>query len=472
MSATIITNYKCDLALNLVSTSSAIVVVMKTKIRIYSYLWYALYAAGVLAIMIFWYRATGRTSTPDVSSVELAIGNITGLVGSYAVLWQLVLLSRLTFLENVFGLETITRLHKWNGYAALILLTLHAVFLTLGFAAGNHTGIWAQIIDFLTNWEDVLKATVALAMLIGIVFISIGIVRRGLKYETWFYIHLTTYIAIILGFSHQLSVGSDFVGNPAFKVFWYAIYALAAGAIIVYRAGRPTWLVYKHRFTVAKIVPETPDITSIYITGRQLEQFKYEPGQFIIWRFLTSKFWMQAHPFSISVAPNGKYLRLSFKAVGDFTHELSGIKVGSLVSVDGPHGNFTASRHSGPKLLLIAGGSGITPIRSMLGQMPDSVANVVLVYAARTRADLAFKAELDKLVSRAGGQVHYVLSNEEAPGFASGIIDEANLAKLVPDAAEREVMLCGPVPMMDGVTAALRQRGVPKKHIHTERFAY
>jgi predicted ferric reductase len=434
--------------------------------------WYALYAAGAVIILGFWWQASGHATLATASSLDIAAGNVTGLLGTYAILWQLVLLGRLPFLERVFGLERLTWLHKWNGYLALTLILLHTWYLILGFALAEHHDLLKQTLDFMFNWEDVLKATIATVLLLIIVPMSIGIVRRGFKYETWYYVHLFTYLAILLAFSHQLSVGSDLAGNTRFQIFWWAIYALSVGALAWWRLVWPCYLVYKHRFQVQKIVRETHNMVSVYITGRLLDQLPYQPGQFMIWRFLDGMRWWQAHPFSISVAPNGRYLRLTAKMVGDFTRALPALAPGTWVSIDGPHGNFTADRLSSPKLLLIAGGSGITPIRSLLERLPQFAQDVVVIYAARTVADLALHTEIEALAAHSGAKVEYILSNESVPRMAHGLLGDDHLRALVPDVASREVMLCGPPAMMDAVSATLKRAGIPAAAIHTERFAY
>lgn len=440
--------------------------------RLWHWFWHGLYSLGIVTILVFWWQASGKHTLATASSVNIAAGNLTGLIGTYAILWQLVLLGRLPFLERHFGLEKLTWLHKWNGYLALTLILAHTVFLIIGFSLAEHVGLLKQTLDFMLNWEDVLKATLATILLIIIVPMSIGIVRRGFKYETWYYVHLFTYLAILLAFSHQLSVGSDLAGNKPFQVYWYGLYVLSVGTLLVYRFIRPAYLVYKHRFQVDKVVPETADMVSVYVKGRKLDQLTYQPGQFMIWRFLDKDHWWQAHPFSISVAPNGRYLRFTAKMVGDFTRTLASLPRGTWVSVDGPHGNFTPDRLSNTNLLLIAGGSGITPIRSMLEHLPPTVKNVVVVYAVRSQADLALRTEVETLAARAGAQVKYLLSNENTPGFATGFLDDANLRSLVPDAASREVMLCGPPAMMDAVARTLIRAGIKPAAIHTERFAY
>ena len=435
-------------------------------------LWYLVYAFGVAAILVFWWRATGHATIGTTYSVNLAIGNITGLIGAYAILWELVLLGRLPVLENVFGMEKLTVLHKWNGYTALTLILVHALTLTIGFAAADHYSLLHQFLAFNTTWADILKSTVGTILLIVIVGMSVGIVRRGYKYETWYYVHLFTYLAILLAFGHQFSDGSDFVGQPLFIVFWRDLYIVTAALLLFFRFFRPVYLMFRHQFKVARVVQETPDVVSVYISGRHLDKFKFVPGQFVIWRFFTKDGWWQAHPFSFSTAPNPKYLRLTAKAVGDYTKTLPSLRPGTWVSVDGPHGNFTTSRLTMPSLLMIAGGSGITPIRAMLERLPAVVKDLVVIYAVRTRRDLALAKEIEPLVAARGGQVKYLLSKEQAPGFGHGILNSANLDHLVPDVASREIMLCGPPAMTDSVVAMLKKRGIDHHHIHTERFAY
>lgn len=438
--------------------------------RLSQLFWFGVYAVGMAVMLAFWWNISGHKTNSDWYSIELALGHVTGLIGTYCVIWQVLLMSRLVPLEDAFGLERVDWLHKWNGYTALTLLLLHTYFLIDAYAIIDKLGFIAQFVDFNVNWEDMLKATLGMTLLTTIVFISIGIVRLRLKYETWFYVHLFVYLAILLAFSHQLSVGADFIGQPAFVAYWWTLYAFATSAIVFFRVGQPVYLLWRHRTRIDRIVHETPDIVSIYVTGRHLDELKYRPGQFMIWRFLTNRHWAQGHPFTISVAPNGQYLRLTAKQVGDFTKSLDLLVPGDWVLLDGPHGHFTPEQLSNPKLLLIAGGSGITPIRSMLEQLPSGVQDVVVLYAARTQADLALRSELETLITRYHGTIRYVLSNETAPGFTTGVLDDANLRALVPDAASREVMLCGPPGMMKAVAKTLHAQGV--KTIHTERFAF
>ena len=94
------------------------------------------------------------------------------------------------------------------------------------------------------------------------------------------------------------------------------------GLVLVFRVGHPIVRSLRHDLRVANVVEEAPGVVSIYVTGRDLERLPVASGQYFLWRFLTRDGWWKAHPFSISAAPNGQYLRTTVKALGDWSAEL------------------------------------------------------------------------------------------------------------------------------------------------------
>src|SRR5262249_62046917 len=134
---------------------------------------------------------------------------------------------------------------------------------------------------------------------------------------------------------------------------------------------------------------------------------------------------------------------------------------------EGAFGVFTESaRRRREKVLLIAGGIGITPIRSMVEQMRG---DVVVLYRAVADEDLIFKGELDELAARSGLVVHYVVGDHRGDG--ARLLSPEHLRQLVPDVADRDVFLCGPPAMTDVIGRNLLATGVPRRHVHIERFA-
>ena len=137
---------------------------------------------------------------------------------------------------------------------------------------------------------------------------------------------------------------------------------------------------------------------------------------------------------------------------------------------DGPHGAFTAAARRRPRVALIAGGVGITPIRALLEDLPGDPGDITLVYRALREDDVILRAELEELAQRRGVEVHYVLGDHRGPGAAE-LLSAEHLALLVPDIALRDVYVCGPPAMADATGASLRRAGVPRRQVITERFA-
>lgn len=429
---------------------------------------YVFALSNLLVIFYFWLPNSNLTST--TAGFLISLGRLFGLLAVYFVLLQFLLIGRAPWLEKVFGLDQLSRMHHLNGFLSIFFITLHPVFLSIGYGLVSNTGYINQLLLFLTNFEDVLGAFVAVILFITIIFFSIHIVRAKLKYEAWYFIHLLNYLAIFFAWGHQLKNGADFQTSKLFVFYWYGLYAVVFGNHLVFRFLRPLYLFNKHKFFVEKTVEETPDSTSVYISGENLKDFKIEPGQFMILRFLSKKLWWQAHPFSLSRAPNGKNLRVTIKNVGDFTSQIGNIKNGTRVIIDGPYGKFI-ERHEPRKILLIAGGIGITPIIALIEAMSKHKKDIVVLYGNKQEKDIVFKKELDRLRKRYKFPSHFFLSKERKKGFEHGRIDKPKVAKLVEDVQNRSVYICGPVPMMDDLKKDLIELGVKPSRICFEKFS-
>jgi predicted ferric reductase len=431
---------------------------------------YAVFALNAVVMLGFWWFSSGFEVTRTASDAFNGIGRVTGLLGTYLVLWQLLLMARLPWLEHTFGLERMAVLHKWNGYLVIGLLIGHAVFQTLGYELGDGKDFASQLADFITSYEGLLAAIVSLGLLVAVAVVSVTIAARHLAYETWYFIHLYAYLAVVLAFSHQLATGVDFAGNPAFVWYWCGLYVLVGGSLILYRVARPLSTFQRHRFRVKAVEKEARGVFSVYISGRDLARFEAEAGQFAIWRFLDGKRWWQAHPFSISAVPDGRQLRITVKNIGDFTSGIHTLAPGTRILVDGPFGKFI-ERPTNPKVLLIAGGIGITPIRPLAEEMAADGFDVRVLYRAHSEGHLVFKKEMDALAAQRGVRVDYLVT--QAGGRESSRdywFSPATMARLVPDIADRVAYVCGPAGMMAAVRTSLEALGVPSDQVRTEVF--
>ncbi|MER6419602.1 ferredoxin reductase family protein [Streptomyces sp. NPDC001137] len=418
---------------------------------------YAVLAANAAVVAYFFAQAG------FVSNALIVIGRLTGLYGALIMAFQLVLVARLPWLDRRIGMDRLTSWHRWTGFALLWTLLAHAVFISFGYADGAGVGPVSELVDLAETTEGVLRAIVALGIILVVGAVSARYARRRLAYETWHFIHLYTYVAVVLAFTHQVAVGTTFTASSAAKTYWYGVWGVALGAVVLGRLVLPLWRNLRHQLRVSEVVHESDNVVSIYMTGRDLDRMPAQAGQFFLWRFLTRDRWWQANPFSLSAAPDGRTLRLTAKAAGEGSAALRHVKVGTRVFAEGPYGAFTTLHRTKSASLLIAGGVGVTPIRAIL---EDIEGHAVVIYRVAADRDAVLYEELRELAVAKGAELHLVTGPPVPDKLAP-----RELARLVPDIGDRDVFLCGPPPMMNAVLRSLGELGVPKQQIHFERFS-
>ncbi|MGD1053298.1 MAG: ferredoxin reductase family protein [Candidatus Dormibacteria bacterium] len=428
-------------------------------------------AGNAVLIVGMWVRHGQFPSLTHPAAVLTGAGQISALLAVYCALVQVVLMSRSPWLDDLFGIDRISGWHRWLGFATLYLICAHVVLTTAGYAMTDGRSFLAQTWVFLTTYPYMLMAYVSVGLFILVAVTSVRAARRHLSHQTWHFIHLYVYLAIALGFGHQLAVGTDFVNDPVAVGYWIALYAVAAVLIVSFRLVMPARMALRHRLRVHHVVAESPDVLSVYIAGRDLARLPMRAGQFFMFRFLTREQWWRVHPFSLSAAPNGQYLRITVKQVGDFTRSLVQLRPGTRVILEGPRGIFTSVGRRRPRALLIAGGIGITPLRALIEEIPQRKNSIALLYRASSWSDVIFKAELDQLVGARGGVIHYIVGRR-GQGVHPEPFAPRFLAASVPDLRDRDVFVCGPREMVDAVLASLRALRVPAAQIHCERFAF
>ncbi|MFF7049772.1 ferric reductase-like transmembrane domain-containing protein [Streptomyces griseorubiginosus] len=418
---------------------------------------YAVLAANA-AVVAFFFAQAGFAS-----NALIVLGRLTGLYAALVMAFQLVLVARLPWLDRRIGMDRLTSWHRWTGFALLWTLLAHVVLISFGYAEGTDVGPIGEIVDLAETTEGVLRAIVAFLLILVIGAVSARFARRRLAYETWHFIHLYTYVAVVLAFTHQVAVGTTFTSSSVATGYWYGVWGVALGSVVLGRAVLPLWRNWRHQFRVTAVVPESDNVVSIYISGKDLDQLPARAGQFFLWRFLTADRWWQANPFSLSAAPDGRTLRLTAKAAGEGSAALRHVKVGTRVFAEGPYGAFTALHRTRPESVLIAGGVGVTPIRALLEEIQG---HAVVIYRVGSDRDAVLYDELRDLALAKGAELHLVTGPPVPDKLAA-----SELARLVPDIAERDVFLCGPPPMMNAVLGSLRELNVPRAQTHFERFS-
>ncbi|MFD9329562.1 ferric reductase-like transmembrane domain-containing protein [Streptomyces sp. NPDC060065] len=398
--------------------------------------------------------------------VATALGRVTGMLSGYAMVITVLLSARIPPLERALGQDRLIVWHRRIAPWGLYLLLAHAVLITVGYARAAKTGILAEIGQLLWTYSGILSATVGSALLLAAGVTSYRRARHRMKYETWWAVHLYTYLGLGLSFVHQVDTGAPFVGHSLATAWWTSLWVGALTVVLVFRVGLPLWRSVRHDLRVAKVSSAGPDTWSIVLSGRHLERLPTAGGQFMMWRFLRRELWWQAHPYSLSAAPDAGHLRITVKELGDHSTALSRLAPGTRVAFEGPYGVFTADARQSRNVLLVGAGVGTTPIRALLDDLPRDT-HVVVLLRGRRSEDIAHLDEFERLVGKRRGRLHALTGPRETVR-----LDAPSLHTLVPDIAGRDVFVCGPGEFTRAVIAAARDAGVPARHIHHEDFAF
>jgi predicted ferric reductase len=425
----------------------------------------AVAGVGLGAVTALTITTETRAEFTAAGGVATFAGSLTGMTGTYLALVMVLLVSRMPFIERVLGHDGLLRWHRWLAPWPISLLVAHAVFITVGYAQAARSGLWHQVGVLLGQYPDVLIATVGLGLMCLAGSISIRAIRRRVRREVWWSVHLVMYLALALSFAHVLAIGPAFVGHPLTEAVWWAIWLLTAGLVLGYRLGLPVVRSLRHRLQVAEVRPEGPGVVSVICSGRNLEKLAVSGGQFFCWRFLVRGMWWQAHPYSLSALPRPPYLRLTVKNSGDHSAAVARLRPGTKIMIEGPYGTFTRHFQQHRKAVLIAAGIGVTALRALLEDLPRGSQPVVILRASRA-GDLVLGSEVRALVQHAHGSYHELTGSREEV-----TIDGRVLRRLVPDLDRRDVFICGPEGFVTGVAGLVRWLGIPDEAIHHEAFA-
>jgi predicted ferric reductase len=441
----------------------------RPSLRAGAWLFWALLAGNGAFIVWMWLHAGGISGVHGRAEAFTSLGRITGLLGVYLALVQVLMISRLPPLERFVGFDRLTGWHRLNGKVCVSLIIAHAVLITIGYALAERISVPSELSRLLSSYPGMVTATIGTALMVAVVISSLVIVRRRMRYETWHLVHFLIYAGIALGYLHQIPTGNEFAAHPVQADYWISLYVVTLAVLLLFRVALPLRNFFRYELKVTRVAPAAPGVTSIEVGGRGLDRLHAVAGQFMVWRFLTPGRWWQAHPFSLSAMPDGRALRLTAKAVGDFTGELPALEPGTRVMVEGPFGVLISAAMRTRKALLIAGGIGITPLRALFEEMAGST-DVVLIYRVVSKREFVLRDELEEIAARWHATLH-LLPGDHRRREGAKLLAPAGLGSLVRDIAERDVYVCGPPAMMDQVRASLAELSVPEDQIHSERFA-
>ena len=432
----------------------------------------------MLVVVALWVVGGGVQELAQVGTALTSIGRLSGLVASDLLLIQVLLMARIPMVERTFGQDELARRHRWVGFSSFNLMLVHIAAITLGYAATSPNGLWATIVDFIVNYPGMLLAVAGTVIVVGVTITSIRAARARLRYESWHLLHLYAYLGLGLALPHQLWTGKDFLTSRVATVFWWTLWVVAAVSVLIWRVGQPLWRSLRHRLVVEQVRAENDQVTTVVMRGRMLHRLPVRAGQFFQWRFLDGPGFTRANPYSLSAAPDGRTLRITAAHLGDGSARLASLRPGTRVFFEGPYGRLHEGVRTRRKILLMASGIGITPVRALLEELDQRPGEVTLLYRAGSEKGRILVDELSALAGRRQARLFVVTGRRATrrsswlPEHAAHLGDVEALRQLVPDVANHDVFICGSPGWMDAAEQAVLRAGVPPEHVHIERFAY
>jgi len=233
----------------------------------------------------------------------------------------------------------------------------------------------------------------------------------------------------------------------------------------------PLWTSRELRGRVEQVVPETDDAATLVIRPGWGWRWDHRPGQYIgIGIPVDGKYQWRSYSVSSPTRQKGRTIAITVRAMPEgllSSHLVNGLEPGTIVRLAAPEGDFTLPDPPPARMLFLVGGSGITPVMSMLrtldrrGSMPDAV----LHYSSPTPDRMIFRDELLALEGKHTGlRLHQLHTDTD------GMLDLAALDQVCPDWRERETWACGPAPMLDAISAHYDAAGLEDR-LHVERFS-
>ena len=343
---------------------------------------------NAVAIVWLWYHGGNVTRVHSTGEFLTSIARITGLLGAYLALVQVLLLSRLPALERLTGFDRLTVWHRWNGHACLYLILAHVFFSVWGYAQMDRIGIGKETSTMIWGgvYPGMIVATISTALFLAVVATSIVIVRRRLNYQAWYAVHFTTYAAIALGWFHQVPTGNELVLDNVAADYWASLYLATLGLLIVFRLLVPIANAFRYRMRVAEVVDRRP---------RRRLAAHHRPPPRPPERAARASSSSGASSRAAAggkrtrsrspAAPDGHSLRITVKSLGDFTSRIRELAPGTRVVAEGPFGTFTTASRRREKALLVAGGIGITPVRALLEEQGG---DAIVLYRVVSESDV------------------------------------------------------------------------------------
>jgi predicted ferric reductase len=421
------------------------------------------------------YAALWIFARPSGEPTGAYAGQLLGAVSILLLSLALVLISSLPWVEEWFdGIDRAAIWHRRMAIAGLVLLAAHIplssspVHSRWGGELGA-IGAWGMVglalWAILPRWQSVVPTPLRGSIKLLKDAPGIREIRKVFGgYDRWRQMHRLTGLLVAASFFHGLLDGSPFPKSPVLR--WsYVLIGGVGLAFYLYRELLARFFLSLHDYEVDTISPAGEGLVEISLRplGRPVS---FVPGQFAL-VYIEAKDGWHRHPFTIASAPAERVVRVTVKALGDYTSSLHHLlEPGMPAVIGGPHGRFNHAKGTKDQVW-IAGGVGVAPFLSWMRALEEHPPpGHVDLYYAFTGTPAPFAAELSAIGSTSAEiQVHLVDSAVDGRLTADRIITESTAKP-----ADLSVFLCGPAAMLRDLQAGLRERGVRSRNLHREYF--
>ena len=408
----------------------------------------------------------------DTDDLVMELSLTFGVIAASVLTCTVVAASRMRSLTQAFGIEQLLRTHRWLAVATLLVVLVHLALVVADDPANLH---------LLVPWTAPPRAraaTVATVSLVLLCVLSLLRQRLGTRYEAWRWLHVVLGLGAVSGSAlHVLWLRH--LTQDQLMLRWFELSLAILTGVLGYRWVVRPLLATRHAYVIDTLRRESDSVSTLVLRPLRHRHrgLRFDPGQFAWLRLDRPLAPAEEHPFTIaSGAHRPRELEFTIRDAGDFTALVRRMRPGRRVYIDGPHGSFTVDARRAHGLVLVAGGVGITPMMSMLRTLAhrrDDRPHLLLV-GAKTVDDLLFRDELADLARRLHLTVVEVVS-APPPWWTgrTGRVDRRLLDEVLPRAVHTggfDVYICGPPAMLEGVSTALDELGVPAAHVHTEQF--
>jgi predicted ferric reductase/mono/diheme cytochrome c family protein len=442
---------------------------------------------GLCALpLLLWARTAPLDSRFDGSYTTLTtIAVLCAFAGTSAFALNLVLGARLRPVEAlVGGLDRMYKTHRVTGQLAFALLLGHVVLILTGRATVS-TDAALDLLGPGAGWT-VFSGVLAFGAMTVSILVTL-FARLG--HEVFVYVQRSFGFIFLAATYHVFTTEGAAEESTALNAYMAGLATLGVAAF-AYRSLLGSVLVRRRPYRVTAVNRLDEFVTEIVMEPVK-QPLGFAPGQFVFVNFrslaLSEQFRPfdvsvqrqvfsiragevsnQFHPFSITSAPQERTLRITVKAVGDYTRALRGLEEGAEAVVEGPYGSFSHRGLPGREQVWLAGGIGVTPFLSMARSLRYANEPAVDFYYCVEHAEEAhFLDELRAVAARRGDFRVFLVPRDEA-----GFVTADRLARESGDLATREILICGPPAMIDSLRSQLTAHGVPRDRIHAEEFGF